>query len=54
MTVHTQFSPRQCAALASNCDTFFPADNGGPPASELGVVDAPQRRTADKDRARGA
>jgi long-chain-alcohol oxidase len=40
MTVHTQFSPRQRAALASICDTFFPADNGVPSASELGVVDA--------------
>jgi hypothetical protein len=40
MTVHTQFSPRQRAALASLCDTFFPADNGVPSASELGVVDA--------------
>ena len=32
MTVHTQFSPRQRAALASICDTFFPADNGMPSA----------------------
>ena len=40
MTVHTQFSPRQRAALASICDTFFPADNGVPSARELGVVDA--------------
>jgi hypothetical protein len=40
MTVHTQFSPRQRAALASICDTFFAADNGVPSASELGVVDA--------------
>ena len=37
MTVHTQFSPRQRAALASICATFFPADNGVPSASELGL-----------------
>ena len=40
MTVTPQFTPRQRAALASICDTFFPADNGIPSASALGVVDA--------------
>ena len=40
MTVDTEFSPRQRAALASICDSFFPAGNGVPSASELGVVDA--------------
>ena len=35
-----ELSPRQRAALASICDTFFPAGNGVPSASELGVVDA--------------
>ena len=35
-----ELSPRQRTALTSICDTFFPADNGVPSASELGVVDA--------------
>ena len=35
-----ELSPRQRTALTSICDTFFPAHNGAPSASELGVVDA--------------
>jgi long-chain-alcohol oxidase len=35
-----EVSPRQRAALTAICDTFFPAANGVPAASELGVVDA--------------
>jgi hypothetical protein len=35
-----ELSPRQRTALTSICDTFFPAANGAPSASELGVVDA--------------
>lgn len=40
MTVNTQFSTRQRDALTAICDTFFPAHNGVPSASALGVVDA--------------
>ncbi|MUL75148.1 GMC family oxidoreductase N-terminal domain-containing protein [Mycolicibacterium sp. CBMA 226] len=40
MTVAAPFSRRQRAALTSICDTFFPAHNGVPSASALGVVDA--------------
>ena len=35
-----ELSPRQRTALTSICDTFLPAANGAPSASELGVVDA--------------
>jgi long-chain-alcohol oxidase len=35
-----ELSRRQRTALTSICDTFFPATNGAPSASELGVVDA--------------
>ena len=36
-----ELTPRQRQALsAAICDTFAPGDDGLPPASELGVVDA--------------
>ena len=46
-----ELSPRQRTALASICDTFFPADNGVPSASELGVVDALRGAVAANPRA---
>src|SRR5581483_12307055 len=38
--VAVQLSARQRTALSAICDTFFPAENGTPAASDLGVVDA--------------
>ena len=35
-----ELTPRQRSALAAICDTFAPGDDGLPPASELGAVDA--------------